>query len=161
MWSTTAIKRLGPPPFCAPCGLLRFDRAIHERIAQATPQPLPPTREEVTRPNIAPPQATSRLEVQGGIERSPCALDGPEFKSIHFVLRGAEFEGLQGLTRADLVSTYAPFVGRDVPIATVCEIRDRAATILRDAGYIAAVQVPEQRIESGVVRFQVLIARLT
>ena len=82
------------------------------------------------------------------------------FKSIHFVLRGAEFEELQGLTRADLVSTYAPFVGRDVPIATVCEIRDRAATILRDAGYIAAVQVPEQRIEKGVVRFQVLIARL-
>jgi hemolysin activation/secretion protein len=33
--------------------------------------------------------------------------------------------------------------------------------VLRDAGYIAAVQVPEQRIEGGVVRFQVLMAHLT
>jgi hemolysin activation/secretion protein len=103
----------------------------------------------------------SRLEVEGGIEHAPCALDGPEFKSIHFVLRGAEFDGLQGLTRADLASTYAPYMGRDVPISTVCEIRDRAATILRNAGYIAAVQVPEQRIEGGIIRFQVLMAHLT
>lgn len=129
--------------------------------AQSTPPPLPPTREEVTRPVAPPPAPESRLQVEGGIERAPCALDGPEFRSIHFVLRGAEFDGLQGLTRADLASSFAPLVGRDVPISTVCEIRDRAATILRDAGYIAAVQVPEQRIADGIVRFQVLMARLT
>ncbi len=102
-----------------------------------------------------------QLEVEGGVERSPCALDGPEFASIHFVLRGVEFDGLQGLTRAQLASAYAPYLGHDVPIATVCELRDRAATILRNAGYIAAVQVPEQRISDGVVRFQVLMAHLT
>ena len=129
--------------------------------AQSSPPPLPPTREEVTRPVAPPPAPESRLQVEGGIERAPCALDGPEFRSIHFVLRGAEFDGLQGLTRADLSSSFAPLVGRDVPISTVCEIRDRAATILRDAGYIAAVQVPEQRIVDGIVRFQVLMARLT
>jgi hemolysin activation/secretion protein len=99
--------------------------------------------------------------VEGGIERAPCALDGPEFRSIHFVLRAADFDGLQGLTANQIASAYAPFVGRDVPISTVCEIRDRAATMLRDAGYIAAVQVPQQRIENGTVKFQVLMARLT
>ena len=129
--------------------------------AQSTPHAVPPTREEVTRPVASLPAPQSRLEVEGGIERAPCALDGPEFRSIHFVLRGAEFDGLQGLTRAQLAATYAPFMGRDVPISTVCEIRDRAATILRDAGYIAAVQVPEQRITDGIVRFQVLMAHLT
>src|SRR5206468_5591260 len=76
-------------------------------------------------------------------------------------LRGAEFDGLQGLTRAQLASTYAEYMGHDVPISTVCEVRDRAATILRDAGYIAAVQVPEQRIEGGIIHFQVLMAHLT
>jgi hemolysin activation/secretion protein len=121
-----------------------------------------PTREEITRPQIArPPTNRTRLEIEGGIERAPCALDGPEFKSIHFVLRGVELEGLQGLSAAEAASAYAPYVGRDVPISTVCEIRDRAATLLRDAGYIAAVQVPEQRIENGVVRLQVLMAHLT
>jgi hemolysin activation/secretion protein len=113
----------------------------------------------VTRP-AAPPQAPQgRLEVEGGIERAPCALDGPEFRSIRFVMRGADFEGPQ--TSADLTPSYSSYVGQEVPISTVCEIRDRAATILRDAGYIAAVQVPEQRIEGGVVHFQVLVARLT
>ena len=125
------------------------------------PPPLPPTREEVTRP-VAPTQPPpSKLEVEGGIERAPCALDGPEFRSIHFVLRTADFEGLQGLTADQIAAAYAPFVGRDVPISTVCEIRDRAATMLRNAGYIAAVQVPQQRIENGTVKFQVLMARLT
>jgi hemolysin activation/secretion protein len=127
--------------------------------AQAA-QPLPPTREEVTRPVAPTPPPSSRLEVEGGIQRAPCALDGPEFRSIHFVMRGAEFDGLQGLTTDQIASASAPYVGRDVPISTVCEIRDRAATMLRDAGYIAAVQVPQQRIENGVVHFQVLMAHL-
>lgn len=142
-------------------GLLLASSASAVSAQSTPPPPLPPTREEVTRPVANPPPAPSRLEVEGGIERAPCALDGPEFRSIHFVLRGADFDGLEGLTRDQLAATYAPFVGRDVPIATVCEIRDRAGTMLRDAGYIAAVQVPEQRIADGVVRFKVLMAHLT
>jgi hemolysin activation/secretion protein len=129
-------------------------------LAQARPT-LPPTREEVTRPKPQLPAQAPRLEVEGGIERAPCALSGPEYQSIHFVFRGAEFDGLQGLTREQLASTYAQYVGQDVPISTVCEIRDRAGTMLRDAGYIAAVQVPEQRIADGTVHFQVLMAHLT
>lgn len=130
--------------------------------AAPPPTPLPPTREEVTRP--APPavaRGAPKLEVEGGIERAPCALAGPEYQSIHFVLRGAEFDGLQGVTADKLAGAYAPYVGRDVPISVVCEIRDRAGTILRDAGYVAAVQVPEQRIADGTIHFQVLMAHLT
>jgi hemolysin activation/secretion protein len=134
---------------------------VHSQAAPP-PTPLPPTREEVTRPApraVAP--GAPKLEVEGGIERAPCALAGSEYQSIHFVLRGAEFDGLQGMTAGQLASAYAPYVGRDVPISVVCEIRDRAGTILRDAGYVAAVQVPEQRIADGTVHFQVLMAHLT
>ena len=129
--------------------------------AQTAPGPVPPTREEVTRPVAPPPPPQNRVEVEGGFERAPCALDGPEFQSIRFTLQGAEFEGLQGLTSADLAPSFASYVGREVPISTVCAIRDRATAILHDAGYIAAVQVPQQRIEGGVVRFRVLMAHLT
>lgn len=112
---------------------------------------------------MSPPTVTRgpRLEVEGGVERAPCALDQPQYRSIHFVLRNAEFDGLQGLTREQLASAYAPFVGHDVAISVVCDIRDRAGTILRNAGYIAAVQVPEQKIADGTVRFTVLMAHLT
>ena len=131
-------------------------------FAQSADQLLPPTREEVTRPLTPPPlPGTPQLEVEGEIQRSPCALSGPDFQTIKLTLRDVQFEGLQGLAPADLASSYAPYVGTEQPIAIVCEIRDRAATILREAGYIAAVQVPEQRIEGGVVRFRVLMAKLT
>ncbi|MEO7277848.1 MAG: ShlB/FhaC/HecB family hemolysin secretion/activation protein [Sphingomicrobium sp.] len=130
--------------------------------AQTAQNVLPPTREEVTRPVEAMPiNRAPRLEVEGGIERAPCALDGPDFAAIHLTLRGVEFDGLKGVTREQMTSAYAPFLGRDVPISVVCEIRDRAGMILRDSGYIAAVQVPEQRIGDGIVRFQVLMAHLT
>ncbi|MFP5329701.1 MAG: ShlB/FhaC/HecB family hemolysin secretion/activation protein [Alphaproteobacteria bacterium] len=136
--------------------------ASAQAVAQTSVRPLPPTREEVTRPEPRPPiEARPRLEIEGGIERAPCALDNPEFKDIRFTVRGAQFEGLEGLSETDLQSSYASLVGTEQPIAVVCEIRDRAATILRDAGYIAAVEVPEQRIADGVVRFRVLMARLT
>lgn len=130
--------------------------------AQTAPQVLPPTREEITRPDApTPPLQAPRLEIEGGIERAPCALDSPEFQNIRFTVRGAQFEGLQGLPASELNSSYSSLIGTEQPISIVCEIRDRAATILRDAGYIAAVEVPEQRIGDGVVRFRVLMARLT
>jgi len=138
-------------------------------FAQTPPPPppppsavLPPTREEVTRPEAQIPEPRApRLEVEGGIERAPCALDSPEFQNIRFTVRGAEFEGLQGLSPGELAQSYSRLVGTEQPISVVCQIRDHAATILRNAGYIAAVEVPEQRIADGVVRFRVLMARLT
>ena len=134
--------------------------------AQAPPPPqtsqtLPPTREEITRPEAQPVERQApQLEIEGGIERAPCALDSPEFSNIRFTLRGAVFDGLQGLSPGDLNSSYSQLVGSDQPISVVCDIRDRAATILRNAGYIAAVEVPQQKIADGVVHFQVLMAHL-
>lgn len=120
-----------------------------------------PTREEITRPPPQPePTQPTRLEVEGGIERAPCALDAPEYQAIRFTLRDVQFEGLQGLTAADLTPAHAGLVGQEQPVAAICEIRDRAATILRAAGYIASVEVPEQRIADGTVRFKVLMAKL-
>ena len=130
--------------------------------AQVLPNLRPPTREEVTRPVTQPPAPRgSGLEIEGEFERSPCALDSPDFANIRYTLRGVEFEGLKGMSPADLQPAYAALVGQELPIASVCEIRDRAATILREAGYVAAVQIPEQRIEDGVVRLRVLQAQLT
>ena len=95
--------------------------------AQTAPQVLPPTREEVTRPEAPPPEVRApRLEVEGEIERAPCALDNPEFQNIRITVRGAEFEGLQGLSATELQSAYSSYVGTEQPISVVCEIRDRA-----------------------------------
>ncbi|WP_243444727.1 ShlB/FhaC/HecB family hemolysin secretion/activation protein [Sphingosinicella humi] len=123
--------------------------------------PIAPTREEVERVPLSPTvEAQPRLTVEGGIERAPCALADPAYRDVTFTVSNVIFEDLKAVSPEILRPAYADYLGSEQPIAVVCEIRDRAATILRDAGYIAAVQVPEQRIADGTVRFKVLMAKL-
>ncbi|WP_353217453.1 ShlB/FhaC/HecB family hemolysin secretion/activation protein [Sandarakinorhabdus sp.] len=120
-----------------------------------------PTREEIDpsrRPSFSQP---SRLIVDGDIERSPCALADPAYAAIKLNLTRADFNNIGPVTPAELEPIWKPLVGRDLPISALCDIRDAVATQLRRQGYLAAVQVPAQRIEGGVVRFEVLYARLT
>ncbi len=120
-----------------------------------------PTREEIAPPLPATPPSRTRLKVEGGIERSACALADPAYAAIMVTLTEVSFNNLGPVAAGDLADTYRPYIGRAVPIGTVCEIRDAAATLLRARGYLAAVQVPAQRIEGGKVRFEVLYARMT
>lgn len=121
-----------------------------------------PTREEIQREPVAPlpPTTGARVTVDGAVERAPCPLASDEFKDITVTLSGVEFNGLAGVDASLLSPAYAAKIGQTLPIAAVCDIRDEAATILRRKGYLAAVQVPPQRIDNGVVKFDVLMAKL-
>ncbi len=121
----------------------------------------PPTREELrpTAPEVR--QAPSRLSVEGDIERSPCPLADPSYADIMVDVNSVLFNNLKGATAQEMEAAYAPYLGTKQPIAIICEIRDAAATILRDKGYLAAVQVPVQTIENGAIKFEVLYARIT
>jgi len=130
--------------------------------AQAVPtqQQLAPTREEIDRrPQQQTPRG-ARLTIDGDIERAPCALDAPAYADIKVTIDAAEFHNLQGVSPEELKQSYAQLLGPDRPISTICTIRDAAATALRRKGYLAAVQVPVQRIENGVVKFEVLFAKV-
>ncbi|CAO1654497.1 ShlB/FhaC/HecB family hemolysin secretion/activation protein [Parasphingorhabdus sp. NYA22] len=122
-----------------------------------------PTREEIQRGVIdeALKGQAQPLSFDGDVERSACPLAGPEFSDVRFTLKSVDFTGLISVDAASLSSSYTDYIGQDVPVSVVCDIRDRAATILRSDGYLAAVQVPPQTIDSGNVRFDVLMARMT
>jgi hemolysin activation/secretion protein len=122
-----------------------------------------PTREEIdpSRRQAPPPQAQTKLTVEGDIERSPCALADPAYAAIKVTLTTASFNNLGPVDPAEIAPAWQRYIGTEQPIAVVCEIRDAAGTILRNKGYLAAVQVPAQRIEGGVVKFEVLYAKLT
>jgi hemolysin activation/secretion protein len=120
-----------------------------------------PTREEIDPARRLHFSQPSRLIVDGDIERSPCALADPAYAAIKLTLSWAEFNSLGPVPAAELEPLWRPLVGRELPVSVLCEIRDAAATHLRRLGYLAAVQVPAQRIEGGVVRLEVLYARLT
>jgi hemolysin activation/secretion protein len=158
---TACPPRLGRRRLLLASALATLASAAPAQVPPAVPNPPVPTREEVERPlPDRAERAAARLEVEGGVERAPCALDRPEYRDVRFTLRDVVFDNLRGLPAEALRPAFAPFVGREQPVTVLCEIRDRAATILRDAGYVAAVEVPEQRIADGTVRFDVLMARL-
>lgn len=139
--------------FAASAGLLAGSPAFAQTVA--------PTREELTRPQLAPPQPKSTLNVIGGVERSPCPLANPEFNDVRVTITDVDFNNLKGATPEEMRATWADFAGTEHPVSVICEIRDRAGTYLRNKGYLAAVQVPTQRIEDGRVRLELLYARVT
>lgn len=125
--------------------------------------PGPPTREELRIEERLQEGAASanRLIVEGDVERGPCPLADPAFANTRVTFSRVEFANLQAVPSAVLDDTWRDLAGREVPVASLCEVRDRAATALRRMGYLAAVQIPQQRIEeNGIVRMDVLVARL-
>lgn len=143
----------------------RFFRAASCAAAATLCAPLlaqsVPGRDELRGVTQSEAPAAPRLDIEGGIERSPCPLADPQYKDITVNIGEARFNNLKGATPAELEPAWKPFASGPQPVAVLCEIRDAAATILRNKGYLAAVQVPTQRIENGVVQFEVLYARVT
>jgi hemolysin activation/secretion protein len=120
-----------------------------------------PTRDQID-PLLPPePQDRPRLSVEGDVERAPCSLADPAYANVKINFTGAVFNNLGPVSPAEMASVVQPYLGGEHPISIVCDIRDAAATKLRDKGYLAAVQVPVQRIENGQVKFEVLYARIT
>ena len=123
----------------------------------------PPTREELDRAGQVAPdvRGPSRLTVDGGVERAPCPLADPQYATLKIRITNVDFRGLKVVTPDMLADSWRDLAGREMPVASLCEIRDRAATALRQMGYLAAVQVPPQRIGAdGNVTFDVLMAKL-
>jgi hemolysin activation/secretion protein len=132
--------------------------AVH---AQQVNVPSPPTREEIERPVQPRADRPARLTVEGDIERAPCPLADPAYANVRLTLTEARFNNLGPVAPAELRPLYEQYIGTEQPVAVLCEIRDAVATKLRRDGYIAAVQVPTQRIDNGIVQFEVLYAKLT
>jgi hemolysin activation/secretion protein len=124
---------------------------------------LPPTREEVQRelPGSEDVVTNPAITLDSDLQKASCPLASAEFSEIRFTLSKAEFGGADAEINALLAESWSGLAGQTISVAKVCEIRDRATRILREAGYVASVQVPTQTIEGGVVIFDLVIARLS
>lgn len=122
-----------------------------------------PGREQLEAQQAQPQSAAppSRLTVEGGFERGTCALADPAMAGVRVNFARVTFTGLPGVPADELDGTWRELAGTEQPLAALCEVRDRAAEILRGRGFLAAVQLPPQRIEKGgEVRMEVLAAKL-
>jgi hemolysin activation/secretion protein len=130
--------------------------------SSAVPSSVVPGRDVIEGQTEAPARReTRRVRVEGDIERSPCALADPAYADIRITPTRFTFNNLGPVDAAELTPLTQRYLNSEQQIGIICEVRDAAATLLRDKGYIAAVQVPAQRIENGEVRLEVLYARVS
>lgn len=122
----------------------------------------PPTRDE-----LAPPQlrdetrATTTLTIDGSMERTPCALDNPEYAAIRTTLTAVRFVGAEKAPDVALTPAYSEYLGRELPLSVLCDIRSAANARLQAAGYLATVEIPAQRLSGGEAEFRIVFGRLT
>ncbi len=121
-----------------------------------------PSREEVTPPTPDRESRKTQVKVDSSsaMERAPCPL---ETSDIRTSITSVQFSAPGG---AAVSPELAPFLGSlalpsgDQPVKIVCDVRDQANAALRAAKYVASVQIPPQRIEDGILRLEVVTARI-
>jgi hemolysin activation/secretion protein len=120
-----------------------------------------PSRQELDPARQPALPAAPRGDLFRQMEAGPCPFAQSDLKvtltSVEF--RGSR-EGALALGPDALAPAYADLIGREVPLATICEIRDRAAVLYMRQGVLASVTIPEQRISEGRLVLQVVEAQV-
>jgi hemolysin activation/secretion protein len=148
------------PQLVALSVLLACPAFAQERVPDSVPsreQVQPPT------PQPGPSSANNRVRVDAskvaGV--APCPLDT---SSVEVDLRTVRFTAADGKPLPDAVAHELASVTIADPgkqrVGAVCRIRDAATTALREAGFIASVQVPPQEITNGELILAVLMAHI-
>lgn len=87
----------------------------------------------------------------------PCPL---ETSNVQVTLNSVVFRGATAVGEDALRAAYAPYLGKPQPVSVICRIRDSAARIVFDAGVLARVEIPEQRIAGGALVLEVIEAHV-
>ena len=113
---------------------------------------LPEAERDAAAPNM-------KVERDGGM-KAPCPFDGSELK---VTLTGVKFVDARGGELSDKLvgSLSGVTVPQGLqPLSVVCVVRDAANQALREDGWIASVQVPQQDLQ-GILRLDVVSARIS
>lgn len=127
-----------------------------------TPAPSLPTREEVSQPDIKKEEDRGRVRVDSSsaVARGECPLRESDVRAT---ITSVQFSGANGTTLPPeilaLLSGIKPS-GSDAPISVVCDLRDQADAALRAERYIAITTIPSQKIDDGILRLEVVTARI-
>lgn len=124
-------------------------QAARGQSAVPTPQQLNPT---VVGRGVS---ATENLMLAP--EPGPCPL---RELNLSFELKSVEFTGNDGVQAKRLARAYQGMIGQTIKVGDVCDIRDRATSLLFNAGILARVEIPSQRISDGRLRLEVIEARI-
>ena len=87
----------------------------------------------------------------------PCPLGQ---SPLRFTLQSVTFASDFVLARDRLASSYADKLNREIGLAEVCQIRDRAERRLYQEGFLARIEIPPQTIAQGRLELRVIAAHI-
>ena len=128
-----------------------------QALAQTTSAPIAPTRQDLNpdaRRGARP--ASNTADLFAPPSAPPCPLSS---STLTFRLQGVDVAG-SSIEPEDARAAYDDLIGTDMPVAKICDIRDRLSRILFRRGRLARVEVPEQTISGGRLRIEVTEARI-
>ena len=124
----------------------------------ALPAGAAPSRQQLNPArNLAQPSAAQDAgdDLLARPEPGPCPLANA---NLRFTLTSVTFQGAEGMRLPDLRGASSSEIGRDIDLADVCRIRDRASEMLFRRGVLARVEVPQQTIQNGRLQLRVIAA---
>lgn len=124
--------------------------------------PYAPSREEANppAPTAQDRRSTAQVDEKGAFAPGPCPLSESDvrtaIKEVRFTAPGGGPLAPQLIELLAGISTSA----EEQPVKVVCDLRDQANSRLRQARYVASVQIPPQRIDEGVLRLEVVAGHI-
>lgn len=118
------------------------------------------------RPSARPPATPEFLHPQpaGGFSLPPVpapAASGTTDEAGRFAIRGYAFEGNTAFSQQELARLAAPFVGNEVGIGDLEELRQLLTRHYIDHGYVnSGAVVPDDPLRDGLFRYRIVEGRL-
>jgi hemolysin activation/secretion protein len=136
----------------AVCGCaFPFGESARAQSATPSPQELNPG---LRLPSV-PTESSNKGDLLSAPEGGPCPLRS---STLTFTLTKVTFAGADNIPLEIFGPAYADLIGRQIPVSAICDIRDKAASILFRRGILARVEIPEQRIAQGTLKLDVIEA---
>lgn len=125
--------------------------------AQSTPPQLP-SGAEPGREALRPVLPTPGLGVAPiAVPQAPAAAAPPNAENLHFTLTRLQIDGASRFSAESLQPLYAGLVGQEITVAQAFGVAQALELRYRNDGYVTTrVIVPQQTIEDGVFRIQVV-----
>jgi hemolysin activation/secretion protein len=128
---------------------------LSAQVALAQVAVAPPTPPQELNPAARAP-SPGQLKPQNDIlappETGPCPFRD---SSLTFTLTSVTFHGAEDLGPDAFASAYQGMIGQHVPVAAICDIRDRASAMLFHHGILARVDIPPQKMSKGALQLDV------
>jgi len=132
-------------------------------VAQSAAAPSPGqfTRQQLNPAGQAPPPQRRRsADLFSGAPKEVCLL--PDDPKLQFVFQGAEIvDPGHVLTPGEARQAWAGLVGKTITPHALCDVADRISQRVFRRGVLARVIIPQQTIERGKVRFEIIEAKIT